>query len=148
MLFNSAIFIALFLPITLFGLFLLANLGFSWVLFRASNFEDAIILLQTMVGINGIILQGRFESILSWLMPLGVQFGSSRTLTGINPDSPALRQYQAVYNLGISGGNIYEQRRYLEYAIVHQPDLEMVILGIDLWTIADPYKGKHDILRL
>ncbi len=73
-----------------------------------------------------------------------ILLGSSRIINGINPDSTVLKAYQPVYNLGIVGGNIYEQRRYLEYAITNQPNLEMVILGIDLWTIADFYKGKHD----
>jgi hypothetical protein len=73
-----------------------------------------------------------------------ILLGSSRTLTGINPDHPGLKLYQSVYNLGITGGNIYEQRRYLEYALTNQPNLEMVILGIDLWTISVFYKGTKD----
>ncbi|NEQ36345.1 MAG: hypothetical protein F6K40_08650 [Okeania sp. SIO3I5] len=73
-----------------------------------------------------------------------ILLGSSRIINGINPDSLVLKQYQPVYNLALTGGNIYEQRRYLEYAISNQPNLEMVILGIDLWTVADFYKGKHD----
>ena len=71
-----------------------------------------------------------------------ILLGASRIETGINPDHPGLKQYQPVYNLGLAGGTIYEQRRYLEYAISNQPNLEMVILGIDLWLVADPYKTK------
>ena len=71
-----------------------------------------------------------------------ILLGASRIETGINPDHPGLIPYQPVYNLGLAGGTIYEQRRYLEYAIANQPNLEMVILGIDLWLIASPYKTK------
>lgn len=69
-----------------------------------------------------------------------ILLGASRIETGINPDHPGLKQYQPVYNLGLAGGTIYEQRRYLEYAISNQPNLKMVILGIDLWLVASPYK--------
>ena len=60
---------------------------FSWVLFRASNFQDAISLLQTMIGINSIILPGRFEGILSWLTPLGVKFEGQGILSAL-PNLP------------------------------------------------------------
>ena len=56
---------------------------FGWVLFRASNLEDAIILLQTIVGINGIILPGRFEGILSWLTSFGVKFEGQGILSAL-----------------------------------------------------------------
>lgn len=69
-----------------------------------------------------------------------ILLGASRIETGINPDHPGLRPYQPVYNLGLAGATLYEQRRYLEYAISNQPNLEMVILGIDFWFIAESKK--------
>ncbi|NEN93284.1 MAG: hypothetical protein F6K48_32150, partial [Okeania sp. SIO3H1] len=71
-----------------------------------------------------------------------ILLGASRIETGINPDYSGLKQYQPVYNLGLAGATIYEQRRYLEYAISNQPNLEMVILGIDFWLIAESQKTK------
>ena len=56
---------------------------FSWVLFRATNFEDAVALLRTMVGINGMILPGKLEGILSWLMPFGVKFEGQGILSAL-----------------------------------------------------------------
>ncbi|NEP42673.1 MAG: hypothetical protein F6K35_27010 [Okeania sp. SIO2H7] len=72
-----------------------------------------------------------------------ILLGASRIETGINPNSSVLKPYQPAYNLGIPAASLYEQRRYLEYAIAHQPELELVVLGIDLWLIADPYKTKQ-----
>ncbi|NEQ36349.1 MAG: hypothetical protein F6K40_08670 [Okeania sp. SIO3I5] len=69
-----------------------------------------------------------------------ILLGTSRVETGINPNSSLLKEYQPVYNLGIPAASLYEQRRYLEYAIAHQQELELVILGIDLWSITHPFK--------
>lgn len=64
--------------------------------------------------------------------------GASRLDEALNPDSPALAEYQPVYNLAMQGGTFYEQRRYLEHAIATQKNLEVVIFGIDLWLLALP----------
>jgi alginate O-acetyltransferase complex protein AlgI len=84
------------IPSILSWLITLLAVVFSWVLFRANNFKDAMTLLQTMVGINGIILPGKLEGILSGLIPLGVKFEGQGILSalphlpGDNPTSLAI----------------------------------------------------------
>ena len=67
------------------------------------------------------------------LTPKSVFLGSSRAEVGLDPNHPALEDYQPVYNLGITGGNIYEAKRYLQHAIANQPDLKLVVLGLDFF---------------
>ncbi|MCT7982831.1 MBOAT family protein [Laspinema sp. A4] len=46
----------------------------SWVLFRATTFQEALELLQAMVGIKSVILPTHYQGFLGWLSPLGLQF--------------------------------------------------------------------------
>ncbi|MDJ1169425.1 hypothetical protein PMG71_08305 [Roseofilum sp. BLCC_M154] len=68
--------------------------------------------------------------------------GASRVETAFDVEHPALQTYQPVYNLAMQGMTFYEQRRYLEYAIQTQENIQVVILGIDLWLLEDPYLRK------
>lgn len=63
------------------------------------------------------------------LRPRAIVLGNSRAEFGINPDHPGWRA-QPVYNLGISGANIYEILRYFEHAnrIQH---IEQALLMLD-----------------
>ncbi|MGF1498610.1 MAG: hypothetical protein ACFB8W_17560 [Elainellaceae cyanobacterium] len=65
------------------------------------------------------------------IKPKAVFIGTSGVEYGLNPDHPSLANYQPVYNLGLPDSNAYEQLRYLEHAIANQPDLEVVVLGLD-----------------
>lgn len=49
----------------------------GWVLFRANSFKDAIAIVQVGSGMKGFLLPSNFESTLSWLTPLGVEFKGS-----------------------------------------------------------------------
>ena len=71
-----------------------------------------------------------------------ILLGASRVETALNPNHPAFNAHQPVYNLGIASATVYEQRRYLEHAIATQQNIELVILGIDLWLIPEPYLKK------
>lgn len=59
--------------------------------------------------------------------------GASRVEEGIDPNQANLADYQPAYNMAMAGATMYEQQRYLEHAIATQPNLETVILGLDLW---------------
>ncbi|MDJ0690389.1 MAG: MBOAT family protein [Xenococcaceae cyanobacterium MO_188.B32] len=59
---------------------------FSWVLFRASSLSDAMSMLQTMLGMKGIVLLKEFESVFSWLGNFGVEFKNWRELAYLPPD--------------------------------------------------------------
>lgn len=67
------------------------------------------------------------------IQPQSILIGSSRTKQGLNPEHPALKERKSVYNLAINGPNFYEVRRYIEHAVVNQPDLKEIVLGIDFF---------------
>ena len=56
---------------------------FSWVLFRAPTFSDAIHLLQAMLGMKGLVLPGEATGKLSVLTQFGFQLPGWRSLTYI-----------------------------------------------------------------
>ena len=57
--------------------------------------------------------------------------GTSRVEYGLSPEDDFLRAYQPVYNYGLSSSNLYEQRRYIEYAVRHNK-IKTIIMGLDL----------------
>ncbi|NES72351.1 MAG: hypothetical protein F6K24_47715, partial [Okeania sp. SIO2D1] len=66
------------------------------------------------------------------IKPVTVLMGSSRTKRAIDPNHPALK-HQPAYNLALTKGNFYELRRYLEHAIANQKELDLVVIGLDLF---------------
>lgn len=80
--------------------------------------------------------------------------GSSRTEFGIDPSHPALDGDRGSYNLAITGGNMYEVKRYFDRAIATQPNLNQIVLGLDFFMFnkfrpnAEDFKEsrlEHDI---
>ena len=67
------------------------------------------------------------------IKPVTVFMGSSRTKRAIDPNDPALKNNQPAYNLALTKGNFYELRRYLEHAIANQKELDLVVIGLDLF---------------
>jgi hypothetical protein len=67
------------------------------------------------------------------IKPTTILMGSSRTKQGLNPEHPALKNEESVYNLAINGPNFYEVRRYIEHAIANQPNLKRIVLGVDFF---------------
>jgi alginate O-acetyltransferase complex protein AlgI len=49
----------------------------SWVFFRARNLPEAWQILQTMMGVKGIVISNTYESFLGWLTPFGFKFSQS-----------------------------------------------------------------------
>ncbi|MGY6530726.1 MAG: MBOAT family O-acyltransferase [Cyanobacterium sp.] len=49
---------------------------FSWVLFRASSLSDALNLIKTMTGLNGLILPGEATGKLGFIQNFGIQLQS------------------------------------------------------------------------
>jgi D-alanyl-lipoteichoic acid acyltransferase DltB (MBOAT superfamily) len=50
-------------------------INIAWVFFRAKEWEDAIRILNGMVGLGGIILPDKLEGKLAFLTEFGVEFG-------------------------------------------------------------------------
>ncbi len=67
------------------------------------------------------------------IKPITVLLGSSRAKQGLDPEHPALANYQPAYNLAINGPNTYEVLRYLQHTITNQKNIKEVILGIDFF---------------
>jgi hypothetical protein len=65
------------------------------------------------------------------IKPETIFLGSSRTEYGLNPNYAALKDKQSVYNLALGAATPYELLRYLQHALVNQPKLKLVILGLD-----------------
>ena len=51
--------------------------NFSWVFFRASSWQEAINVIEGMIGFNGIILPKFLENYFSFLSFLGIRFGGT-----------------------------------------------------------------------
>ncbi|NEP15364.1 MAG: hypothetical protein F6J97_00445 [Leptolyngbya sp. SIO4C1] len=62
--------------------------------------------------------------------PNAVFLGSSRTEYGLDPDHPALADYQP-YNLALGAAAPTELLHYLEHAYINQPELALVLINID-----------------
>ncbi|HAT1699318.1 hypothetical protein SE938_03450 [Legionella pneumophila] len=67
--------------------------------------------------------------------------GSSTAETGLNPDFSAWDNSQ-VYNLGLSGANIYEVMRYLQHAAAIRP-VKKVILVVNFFMF-NAYVNNRD----
>lgn len=64
------------------------------------------------------------------IKPKAIFLGTSRADIGLSPDHPALTQ--PAYNLAIPSGDMYEAMRYFQHALANQPELEQVVIGIDM----------------
>jgi hypothetical protein len=76
------------------------------------------------------------------LKPKGVIIGNSRAEYGMNPKHPGWKT-NPVYNLGISGANIYEIVRYVQHAHNIQP-LKQVLFILDLNQFNAYWKNAAD----
>ncbi|MGL4500375.1 MAG: hypothetical protein ACRCU2_15020 [Planktothrix sp.] len=78
------------------------------------------------------------------IQPKMVFIGSSRTEFGLDTAHPAVSGVQPGYNLGITGGNIYEARRYFEHAIANNPNLKKAVIGVDFFMFGKQKKNQLD----
>ena len=65
------------------------------------------------------------------IKPKAIFLGSSRAEYGLEPTHPALQNLQPSYNTALGAATPYELQYYLEHAIVNQPQLKLVIIGLD-----------------
>lgn len=57
---------------------------FGWVLFRAKTLSDGMEILQTMVGMKGILLPSAYQSLFGWFKTWGVTFVDWQEFTYLN----------------------------------------------------------------
>ena len=81
---------------------------------------------------------------IAYRQPTTVILGSSRVIYSLSPQHPALSKYQPAYNSGLSSANMYEELRYFQHALYHQPDLKLVIIGLDFFSFNRYIKNRPD----
>ncbi|NJO78095.1 MAG: hypothetical protein HC827_05905 [Cyanobacteria bacterium RM1_2_2] len=87
----------------------------------------------------------RFKAInVTRIKPKTIVLGTSRADIGIDPEHPVLSAHAPAYNLSIPAGDMYEAMRYFQHALVNQPDLKQVVLGIDLVA----FEHREDVGKL
>lgn len=74
------------------------------------------------------------------IQPKTIFLGTSRVHRALDPQHPALANAQKAYNLAFPAATMYEQMRYLEYAISSQKDLKLVIIGISFGMFSSSNK--------
>lgn len=62
------------LPLPLAWIISFIAIVISWVIFRASSLQDGIEMIKAMAGLKGIVLPSEYQSALSGLGQIGVQF--------------------------------------------------------------------------
>ncbi len=66
--------------------------------------------------------------------PLGIVLGTSRCNNGIDPVDLEKLGYPHVFNSGFGQSNMKEKYYFLEHALYHQPDLKLVVIGLDFFN--------------
>lgn len=79
---------------------------------------------------------------IEWKKPEYLIMGSSTAETGLNPDFSAWDNSH-VYNLGLSGANIYEVMRYLQHAEAIKP-IKKVVLVVNFFMFNAYVETKDD----
>ena len=79
---------------------------------------------------------------VEWNKPDVLILGSSTAETGLNPQFPAWNNSR-VYNLGLSGANIYEVMRYLQHAESVKP-VKKVVLAVNFFMFNAYINNRDD----
>ncbi len=111
----------------------------NWFFDPYSVWQNSAWQSPTVRGINRAkpyrnLAYGRlFKAVdVARIQPRTIFLGSSRTEYGLDPEHGAIAA-QPSYNLALAGADIYEAKRYFRHALVNQPDLQTVVIGIDFF---------------
>lgn len=120
--------------LALIGLGLAGTGGLTWAIDPYGIFGRPVALPVNRLQIEKFNHTKLFKAAdLTRVRPMTLLLGSSRTDLGLDPQHPALGDRQPAYNLGLVGPNMYEVKRYFDRALLQQPDLKTVVLGVDLF---------------
>lgn len=78
------------------------------------------------------------------LKPTAIFLGSSRLMAGLNPDDFYELRGEKAYNAGFAGASMEEIYHYFEHALHHQPQLKVVIIGLDLFAFGQHKRPQKD----
>lgn len=82
------------------------------------------------------------------LKPKAIFLGSSRVLIGLDPESLKPHIDESAYNAAFQGANFEEIYAFFEHALYHQPELKMVVIGLDFFAFNKNKKAESDFLTL
>jgi hypothetical protein len=137
-------FIVIFLISVSVSLFL--TISFNWLIdpYGAFPFSPSLKKVNEIKVAQDVQqrLHKAFE--IARLKPDAIFLGSSRVMCGLDPHDLKNDDYQGVYNAGFSGASSEEIYHYFEHALYHQPQLKLVVIGLDFFTFSVRNKLKTD----
>lgn len=78
------------------------------------------------------------------LKPQAILLGSSRVAVGLDPEDVKEITGLFTYNSGLSMAGFEEMYHYFEHALHHQPNLKVVILGLDFFAFSKKSRPQSD----
>jgi len=78
------------------------------------------------------------------LKPRAILLGSSRVMVGCSPEDLKSITGLKAYNGAFSSASFEEVYHYFEHALYHQPELKVVVVGVDLFSFGQKEKVKPD----
>ena len=131
-------------------LFLAFSIGMSMAIIVFNYLMDPFDIHQSTkyAGFNAVKTeienqQRLYKSVsIARQKPQALILGSSRVIGGLDPnDLTQLTGYKA-YNGGVADASFEEIYHFFDHALYHQPDLRVVVIGIDLFAF-----NKHKALK-
>ncbi|MEH2340003.1 hypothetical protein [Nostoc sp.] len=80
------------------------------------------------------------------IKPKTILLGSSTTLR-LSPNHPVLANTQPAYNLGLPGTGMQEELLYFQHALINQPNLKQLIIGLDFFSFGVGVKKAPDFIE-
>lgn len=77
--------------------------------------------------------------------PTTILIGSSRTILGLDPNHPGLSDNKKAYNLGLPGIHMHGLRAYLQHALINQPKIKQIVIGLDFFMFNDLPQSQLDL---
>lgn len=137
--FNILFLFLIFISLTLFG-------GFNFFIDPYGIYDSPKIASINQYKSEQMAYDRIFQAIeITKRKPDVVYLGSSTVQFGLDTRYfPVNKTSDKVYNLGLQNGNIKEINHYFKHALVNNPNLNTVVMGLDLFTFE---KDKQDNLN-
>lgn len=128
--------------ITALIFFILSLVLFNWIINPYNIYRPPLLKQAKQKPLVSTHLRLAKAMAIQWKKPQYLILGSSTAETGLNPTMTAWKQGE-VYNLGLSGANIYEAMRYLQHAQSIRP-LKKVILAVNFFMFNAYVDNRND----
>lgn len=110
-------------------------IAFNWIVDPLENFDVLKIkgFNETKTEVHKQVRLFKALAI-ERLKPKAVFLGSSRVMIGLDPADLIPLFQEHAYNSAFAGANFEELYEYFEHTLFHQPDLKMVVIGLDFFA--------------